>query len=227
MCVLLTLCGRFQIVTGTSQALHPARGTCRLLIIGCNGFEGCNMSGKVNTALPWIVVANEGVEPELTADTVYLPPFSGSGCGYGSNRLVVKTHSSSEDVCTCSQRLSVPAAHAWLPPTLQLFARISMDDSIAASVSTFAGEMREAAHILDNAEAGSLVIIDELGRGTSPRDGMAIALAICESLVETRAYVWFATHFKELAEILSERAGVMNLHMKVEVNYHLGRSFVS
>jgi DNA mismatch repair protein MSH4 len=92
-----------------------------------------------------------------------------------------------------------------------------MDDSIEANVSTFASEMRETAFILRNISPGSLVIIDELGRGTSARDGMAIALAVCEALVESRAFIWFATHFRELTEILAERAGVVNLHMQVEV----------
>lgn len=92
-----------------------------------------------------------------------------------------------------------------------------MDDSIEANVSTFASEMRETAYILRNVQRGSMVIVDELGRGTSPRDGLAIALAVCERLVESRALVWFATHFDELTKILAERAGVVNLHMQVEV----------
>lgn len=112
---------------------------------------------------------------------------------------------------------SVPAQYASFPITSQLFARISMDDSIEANASTFAAEMRETAFILRNMDKGSLIIIDELGRGTSTRDGMAIALSICEALIESRSLVWFATHFREVAEILGERPGVVNLHMKVEV----------
>jgi DNA mismatch repair protein MSH4 len=96
-----------------------------------------------------------------------------------------------------------------------------VDDSIEANISTFASEMRETAFILRNvSKGGALIIIDELGRGTSTRDGMALALAICEALIESRAFVWFATHFRELAEILEDRAGVVNLHMQVEVSYY-------
>jgi DNA mismatch repair protein MSH4 len=109
----------------------------------------------------------------------------------------------------------VPAEYASFPITHQLFARISMDDNIEANVSTFAAEMREAAFILRTVDHRSMVIIDELGRGTSTRDGLAIALAIAEALVSSRALVWFATHFRELAEILSERNGVVNLHLAV------------
>jgi DNA mismatch repair protein MSH4 len=78
--------------------------------------------------------------------------------------------------------------------------------------------MQETAFILGNAGSGSLVIIDELGRGTGTRGGLAIALAVCAALIESRALVWFATHFRDLARILENRAGVINLHLQVEVS---------
>ena len=112
----------------------------------------------------------------------------------------------------------VPASYASFPIVHQLFARISMDDSIEANVSTFAAEMRETAFILHNVDNRSLVIIDELGRGTSTRDGLAIAIAIAEALVESRALVWFATHFRDLARFMTERSGVVNLHLSVETS---------
>lgn len=122
--------------------------------------------------------------------------------------LVVRAH---------SVALSVPAQYASFPITRRLFARVSMDDGIEANASTFASEMRETAFILGNVERGSLIIMDELGRGTSTRDGLALAVAVCEALIESRALVWFATHFKDLARILARRAGVVNLHLRVQV----------
>jgi len=110
----------------------------------------------------------------------------------------------------------VPAEYAAFPIMRQIFARVSMDDSIEANVSTFAAEMRETAFILRNIDRNSLAIVDELGRGTSTRDGLAIALAIAEALVDSRALVWFATHFIDLAAIMGERTGVINLHLSVE-----------
>ena len=112
----------------------------------------------------------------------------------------------------------VPAEFASFPIIKQLFARISIDDSIEANVSTFASEMRETSFILRNIDKHSLVIIDELGRGTSPRDGLAIALAIAEAMVQSRALVWFATHFRDLAKILAERNGVVNKHLAVDMS---------
>ena len=117
----------------------------------------------------------------------------------------------------------VPAQYASFPLTHSLFARVSTDDNIEANVSTFASEMRETAFILRNMEKRSLVIIDELGRGTSTTDGLAIALAIAESLVESGAYVWFVTHFRDLPRILGERAGVVNLHLAVDISADASR----
>ena len=111
----------------------------------------------------------------------------------------------------------VPAVYASFSVRHQLFARVTMDDSIEANVSTFAAEMRETAFILRNVDKRSLVIIDELGRGTSTKDGLAIALAVAEALVESRALVWFATHFRDLAHVMAERNGVVNLHLAVEM----------
>jgi DNA mismatch repair protein MSH4 len=112
----------------------------------------------------------------------------------------------------------VPATHASLPIIHQLFARTSIDDSIEANASTFALEMREMAFILRNIDARSLVIVDELGRGTSTRDGLAIAIAISEALIDSKALVWFVTHFKDLVAILSARPGVLSLHMGVSTS---------
>lgn len=110
----------------------------------------------------------------------------------------------------------VPAQYASFPIIRQLFARISLDDNIEANISTFAAEMREAAFILRNIDGQSMAIVDELGRGTSTRDGLAIAIAIAEALIESRALVWFVTHFRDLAKILAERNGVVNLHLAVD-----------
>lgn len=111
----------------------------------------------------------------------------------------------------------VPAEFATFPIHHQLFARVSVDDSIEGNVSTFAAEMQETAFILRNIDRRSIAIIDELGRGTSTTDGLAIAIAVSEALVDSRALVWFATHFVDLAKILAERNGVISLHLAVDM----------
>ncbi|KAK6538181.1 MutS protein msh4 [Orbilia ellipsospora] len=111
----------------------------------------------------------------------------------------------------------VPASYACFPTITHMFTRVSMDDGIEANVSTFAAEMRETAFILKNATEGSMVIMDELGRGTCTRDGLAIAIAVCEAMIQKKALVWFATHFRELGAVLAQKAGVITLHMQVEM----------
>ena len=112
----------------------------------------------------------------------------------------------------------VPASHASIPIVHQLFARVSIDDGMESNVSTFAAEMREMSFILRNVDNRSLVIIDELGRGTSSRDGLSICIAISEALIASRALVWFSTHFRDLATIMTERSGVINLHLAVNIS---------
>jgi DNA mismatch repair protein MSH4 len=111
----------------------------------------------------------------------------------------------------------VPAQYASFPIIHQLSARVSTDDNLDANVSTFSAEMRQMAFILRNVEPRSMVIVDELGRGTSTADALSIAIAIAEALVDSHALVWFVTHFHDLARIMSERNGVVNLHLAVEM----------
>ncbi|RYP41644.1 hypothetical protein DL767_000849 [Monosporascus sp. MG133] len=96
----------------------------------------------------------------------------------------------------------VPAEYAAFPIIQHLFVRTSTDDNLEANMSTFSLEMREVAFILRNINEKSLAIIDELGRGTSTRDGLAIALAISEALIQSNALIWFATHFQQLVTML-------------------------
>ncbi|KXH25729.1 MutS domain V [Colletotrichum salicis] len=112
----------------------------------------------------------------------------------------------------------VPAEYASFPIVHNIFARVTTDDNIESNMSSFSLEMREVAFILSNVTHKSIVIIDELGRATSPRDGLAIAIAIAEALIQSRAIVWFATHFTELANVLVDRPGVLNLRLVTQVS---------
>lgn len=110
----------------------------------------------------------------------------------------------------------VPAEYASFTIIHNLFSRTSTDDSIESNMSTFSVEMREMAFILCNINDKSLAIIDELGRGTSTRDGLSIAISMAEALIQSKALVLFATHFSELAQVLEDRPGVLNLHLATE-----------
>lgn len=110
----------------------------------------------------------------------------------------------------------VSAQYASFTIIHNLFSRTSTDDNIESNMSTFSAEMRDMAFILRNINEKSLTIVDELGRGTSTRDGLAIAIAMAEALVQSNAVVFFATHFGELAQVLEDRPGVLNLHLATE-----------
>jgi DNA mismatch repair protein MutS len=110
----------------------------------------------------------------------------------------------------------VPATQAKLPVLDRVFTRIGASDNLARGRSTFLVEMSEVAAILNTATAASLVLLDEVGRGTSTFDGLSIAWAVVESLHRgARPRTLFATHYHELTELEQLLPGVKNVHVSV------------
>ena len=108
----------------------------------------------------------------------------------------------------------VPADSAIIGPIDRIFTRIGASDDLASGRSTFMVEMSEAANILHNASRDSLVLLDEIGRGTSTYDGLALAWACAEHLaLISGAFTLFATHYFELTELPQRFAGVANVHL--------------
>lgn len=107
----------------------------------------------------------------------------------------------------------VPAQQARIGPIDRIFTRIGASDDLASGRSTFMVEMTETANILHNATAHSLVLLDEIGRGTSTFDGLALAWACALHLGrELRAFTLFATHYFELTQLPEELPGCRNVH---------------
>ena len=113
----------------------------------------------------------------------------------------------------------VPAAYAKLGAVDKIFTRVGASDDISAGQSTFMLEMVEVANILKNATPKSLVILDEIGRGTSTYDGLSIAWAVAEHIHNKKkigAKTLFATHYHELSELEEKLDGVMNYRIAVK-----------
>ena len=123
-------------------------------------------------------------------------------------------------ICLMAQIGSfVPATEAHLPVCDRIFTRVGASDDLASGQSTFMVEMSETAYILNNATSNSLIILDEIGRGTSTFDGLAIAWAVVEYIADRNkigAKTLFATHYHELSELEGHLDGVKNFCISVK-----------
>ncbi|HEY5777327.1 MAG TPA: DNA mismatch repair protein MutS [Terrimicrobiaceae bacterium] len=110
----------------------------------------------------------------------------------------------------------VPAASAHIGVADRIFTRVGASDDLSKGQSTFMVEMNETANILNNATAASLVILDEIGRGTSTFDGLSIAWSVAEHLHDAiGCRTLFATHYHEITDLERTRSGVINLNVAV------------
>ncbi|RHY95637.1 hypothetical protein DYB35_000302 [Aphanomyces astaci] len=108
----------------------------------------------------------------------------------------------------------VPAVEASIALRDRLFTRFGTSDDMQENASTFTVEMQETAFILDNCTCRSLVLMDELGRGTSNEEGFAIAWSVSESLMKKGAFCLFATHFHGLRELSELYPSCSNYHLQ-------------
>jgi DNA mismatch repair protein MutS len=108
----------------------------------------------------------------------------------------------------------VPAKTLICGPVDKIFTRIGASDDLASGRSTFMVEMSETANILNNATSKSLILMDEIGRGTSTFDGLSLAWACADHLAkQTKAFTLFATHYFELTTLADEQKSIHNVHL--------------
>jgi len=218
---------RSRVAEDASALLRTARGLAELDTL-CSLAEAAAVNGYVRPE----VVADDVIEISAgrhatveRANRSFVPNDSLLG-GEGP-RLVVLTGPNMAGKSTYLRQTAlivlmaqigsyVPAKAARLGICDRVFARIGAKDELALGQSTFMVEMVESANILNHATARSLVILDEVGRGTSTFDGLAIAWAMVEHLVGLEAKTLFATHYHQLNALADQMSGVVNYRIAVE-----------
>ncbi|AFJ01399.1 DNA mismatch repair protein MutS [Methylophaga frappieri] len=191
----------------------------------------CNLAERAKTLHYSQPVLTERSEISITAgrhpvvEAVQTAPFCANDLRFDATRMHIVTGPNMGGKSTYMRQTAliiimaamgsyVPADKAFIGPVDQIFTRIGATDDLAGGRSTFMVEMNEAANILNNATANSLVLMDEVGRGTSTFDGLALAWSCAEKLVrDIGAYCLFATHYFEMTRLpeLYEAAG--NVHL--------------
>ena len=159
-----------------------------------------------------------GGEPFVPNDTSLTPPGSSLLLITGPNMAGKSTYIRQVALIALLAQIGsyVPAREADIGVVDRIFTRVGAGDDITRGSSTFMVEMQETANILNNASASSLVILDEVGRGTSTYDGLSLAWAICEALHDrVGCRTLFATHYHEMTELADELEGVHNAHVAV------------
>jgi len=175
-----------------------------------------------------VLVVEGGRHPVVeSANSGFVPNDTELGVGPEPTRIVILTGPNMAGKSTYLRQNAlivlmaqvgsfVPAKAARIGVCDRIFARIGAKDELALGQSTFMVEMVESANILNHAQERSLVILDEVGRGTSTYDGLAIAWAMIEHLAELGAKTMFATHYHQLNALAEQIPGIANFRVAVE-----------
>ncbi|XP_073783842.1 mutS protein homolog 4 isoform X2 [Danio rerio] len=170
--------------------------------------NACTISNYVRPEFTDTLAIQQGRHPVLERISGQQPISNNSYISEGSNFVII----TGPNMSGCF----VPAEYASVRIADQIFTRIGVDDDFETNSSTFMVEMKEVSYIIHNATNSSLIIIDELGRGTSPEEGIGICHSVCEFLINLKAFTLFATHFLELCQLQTLYPNVENQHMQVQ-----------
>ncbi len=163
----------------------------------------------------------ETLKPHFIANDLFLKPQEHTRLITGPNMGGKSTYMRQTALLVLLAYIGsyIPAQHAHIGPIDHIFTRIGANDDLALNRSTFMVEMTEMAYILRQATQQSLVLIDEIGRGTSTYDGMALAHACCVHLAtQIQAYTLFSTHYFELTQLPEQYPCIKNFHLEATVH---------
>ncbi|XP_032356934.1 mutS protein homolog 4 [Etheostoma spectabile] len=186
----------------------------------------CTISDYVRPEFTDTLAIKQGRHPILERIVGQQPISNNSYISEGSNFVIItgpnmsgkSTYLKQVALCQIMAQIGsfVPAEYASVRVADQVFTRIGVDDDFETNSSTFMLEMKEISYIIHNVSDRSLIIIDELGRGTSAEEGIGICHSVCEFLLSHKAFTLFATHFMELCQLESLYPNVENQHMEVQ-----------
>uniref|UniRef100_A0A8C0KX09 MutS homolog 4 n=1 Tax=Canis lupus dingo TaxID=286419 RepID=A0A8C0KX09_CANLU len=208
------------------HCLYKLSDTVSMLDMLLSFAHACTLSDYVRPEFTDTLAIKQGWHPILEKISVEKPIANNTYITEGSNFLIItgpnmsgkSTYLKQIALCQIMAQIGsyVPAEYSSFRIAEQIFTRISTDDDIETNSSTFMKEMKEIAYILHNANNKSLILIDELGRGTSTEEGIGICYAVCEYLLSLKAFTLFATHFLELCHIEALYPNVENMHFEVQ-----------
>ncbi|MEE6494710.1 hypothetical protein FKM82_001853 [Ascaphus truei] len=208
------------------HCLYKLSDTVSMLDMLLSFAHACTLSDYVRPEFTDTLAIKQGWHPILEKISLEKPVPNNTYITEGSNFVIItgpnmsgkSTYLKQVAMCQIMSQIGsyVPAEYSSFRIAEQIFTRIGVDDDIETNSSTFMKEMKEVTYILQNANEKSVIIIDELGRGTSTEEGIGICYAVCEHLLGIKAFTLFATHFLELCHLGTLYPNVENNHFEVQ-----------
>ncbi|XP_039597804.1 mutS protein homolog 4 [Polypterus senegalus] len=221
----VVVCQLLSLVHEHVHCLYKLSDTVSMLDMLLSLAHACTVSDYVRPEFTDTLAIKEGRHPILERISSQQPVSNSTYIFEGSNFTLItgpnmsgkSTYLKQVVLCQIMAQIGafVPAEYASFRIADQIFTRIGIDDDFETSSSTFMVEMKEITYIIRNATDQSLIIIDELGRGTNAEEGTGICHAVCEFLLSLKAFTLFATHFLEICQLQTLYPNVENYHMEV------------
>uniref|UniRef100_A0A8C5R1I9 MutS protein homolog 4 n=1 Tax=Leptobrachium leishanense TaxID=445787 RepID=A0A8C5R1I9_9ANUR len=222
----LIVCKLLSEIYEHIHCLYKLSDTVSMLDMLLSFAHACTLSDYTRPEFTDTMAIKQGWHPILEKISLGKPISNNTFITEGGNFLILtgpnmsgkSTYLKQTALCQIMAQIGsfVPAEYACFRIAGQIFTRIGMDDDIETNSSTFMKEMKEVTYIIQNANDKSLIIIDELGRGTSAEEGIGLCYAICEFLLSRKAFTLFATHFLELCHLGTVYPNVQNYHFAVQ-----------
>ncbi|XP_072314112.1 mutS protein homolog 4 [Eucyclogobius newberryi] len=222
----LVICQLLSTVYEHIHCLYKLSDAVSMLDMLLSLANACTISDYVRPEFTDTLAIKQGRHPILERIAGQQPVSNNTYISEGSNFVIItgpnmsgkSTYLKQVALCQIMAQIGsfVPAEYASFRVADQIFTRIGVDDDFETSSSTFMLEMKEISYIIHNVSDKSLIIIDELGRGTSAEEGIGICHSVCEFLLSLKAFTLFATHFLELCQLESLYPNVENQHMEVQ-----------